>query len=279
MHNYYIINDAVEFHPAKRTLRDLKNPGVVTELTSPSGRCLLLLLSRIGMIVSQNEFRDIVWNQSGMSVSSNTYYQNISVLRKGLKRIGLGDDIIVTIPRLGLTLAAGTRVRVLKAESYLERNTQDLCHTETVTTAPPGVPSAEAKNTPAEQVEYHGKKSLAAKRELIAPLFGFGFAFALALVAALLLMLPFILNTKGNHFSDYVPVASTKGCEFFLSRYFSKDSHEKYLKNYANRFNGDCQKHPWVYVSKVPDLSRTSVIRCSRPFDEAGLCISEGFIE
>lgn len=51
-------------------------------LNSPAGRCLLLLIDRAGSIVTQQEFLDIVWQSRGMLVSSNTYYQNISILRK-----------------------------------------------------------------------------------------------------------------------------------------------------------------------------------------------------
>ena len=116
MHKYYIINGIVEFHPAASTLRDLNNPEQVVVLNSPAGRCLLLLIERAGSIVTQQECMDIVWQRRGMMVSPNTYYQNISILRKGLKKAGFETDPIVTIPRIGLTLASDTQITIKEAQ-------------------------------------------------------------------------------------------------------------------------------------------------------------------
>ena len=120
MHNHYIINGVIEFHPAASTLRNLNDPEKVVVLNSPAGRCLLLLIQRIGTIVTQQEFMEIVWEKSGMLVSPNTFYQNISILRKGLKKIGLPEDPVVTIPRIGLTLASGTQIKKLTSEKLVE---------------------------------------------------------------------------------------------------------------------------------------------------------------
>ncbi|STQ07854.1 putative transcriptional regulatory protein [Enterobacter cloacae] len=59
---------------------------------------------------------DIVWQRRGMMVSPNTYYQNISILRKGLKKAGFETDPIVTIPRIGLTLASDTQITIKEAQ-------------------------------------------------------------------------------------------------------------------------------------------------------------------
>ncbi|MDA2242426.1 hypothetical protein PDN14_29210, partial [Bacillus cereus group sp. Bc222] len=59
---------------------------------------------------------DIVWQRRGMMVSPNTYYQNISILRKGLKKVGFETDPIVTIPRIGLTLASDTQITIKETQ-------------------------------------------------------------------------------------------------------------------------------------------------------------------
>lgn len=86
MHNHYIINNWIEFHPAKSILRRLDTPENVVILNSPASRCFLLLIKKVGIIVSQQEFMDEVWVKNGVHVSPNTFYQNISILRKGLKK-------------------------------------------------------------------------------------------------------------------------------------------------------------------------------------------------
>lgn len=127
MHKHYIINNIVEFHPAASTLRDINNPDRVVVLNSPAGRCLLLLIDRAGSIVTQQEFLDIVWQSRGMLVSSNTYYQNISILRKGLKKIGFETDPIVTIPRIGLTLASDTQITVREPSPVAAQPAEGQC--------------------------------------------------------------------------------------------------------------------------------------------------------
>lgn len=120
MHIHYIINSVIEFHPATSTLRNINYPDRIVILNFPTGRCLQLLLERTGTIVGQPEFLDIVWKNHGIQVSSNTFYQNISLLRKGLKNIGLPDNLVVTIPRLGLTLTKDTHVKKLAIYQQIE---------------------------------------------------------------------------------------------------------------------------------------------------------------
>lgn len=80
-HRYYVINDCVTFQPATNMLCNTHNPALKVTLSVPAGRCLQLLINNIGNIVTQQDFMDIAWKQSGMKVTSNTYYQNISILR------------------------------------------------------------------------------------------------------------------------------------------------------------------------------------------------------
>ncbi len=286
MHNHYIINEAVEFHPATSTLRDLHNPDIVVALNSPAGRCLLLLISRVGTIVTQQEFMDIVWKQSGMRVTSNAYYQNISVLRKGLKRIGLGEDIIVTIPRIGLTLATGTRIRKLTSEALMEVSHENV-HLVNVNALKPeasgndfselaiGKPfviSYAKEGHPQENISINDKISIKA-------VFSRYSLMLAAIITAIAFMGWYASKAKPNFFSDYVSVKTIKGCQILLSPPLPARSYQKEAQSYGERFIDDCQSYPWIYVTKIPHLSRTSVIRCDKPFEHSTSCISEYFIE
>lgn len=155
MHKHYIINNIVEFHPAASTLRDINNPDRVVVLNSPAGRCLLLLIDRAGSIVTQQEFLDIVWQSRGMLVSSNTYYQNISILRKGLKKIGFETDPIVTIPRIGLTLASDTQITVREPSPVAPQPAEGQC--EEV----PAIEEVSASSAPAAPVARKSTRWLA----------------------------------------------------------------------------------------------------------------------
>ena len=58
-----------------------------------------------------------VWRKHGMEVTVNTLYQNISILRKTLKRVGVDENIIITVPKKGITLSA--RVEPLSEKSFI----------------------------------------------------------------------------------------------------------------------------------------------------------------
>ncbi|WP_261642331.1 winged helix-turn-helix domain-containing protein [Erwinia mallotivora] len=138
MNNYYIINDFLQFCTLSNRLTKLNEKNVYVTLNSPASRCLLMLIKQQGNIITQQEFMDEVWQKKGMFVGKNTYYQNISILRKTFKNIGMDEEIVITIPRIGLTLAQGVDIRSVPAEErkslltvskknkQTEKNTPDL---------------------------------------------------------------------------------------------------------------------------------------------------------
>lgn len=101
----YILNGSVWFYPESHALiynsNGKKN---FLSLNTPASRCFMLLISNRYNVVSREEFIENVWKSFGRVVASNTYYQNISILRKSLFSAGLDKDIILTMPRRGLML-------------------------------------------------------------------------------------------------------------------------------------------------------------------------------
>lgn len=107
---FYCINNNVIFDPLKHTLTSSKfYPEKDTKLNQPTSRCLLLLIERRGCVITQEDFMNEVWRKHGMEVTVNTLYQNISILRKTLKRVGIDENIIITVPKKGITLSAQVR--------------------------------------------------------------------------------------------------------------------------------------------------------------------------
>ena len=80
--NEYIINNEVIFNVNMNELQPVGENGDSVTLNVPTARCLQLLLESNGKIISREEFLDIVWKNRGIVVSQNTFYQNISLLRK-----------------------------------------------------------------------------------------------------------------------------------------------------------------------------------------------------
>ncbi|MGX5013954.1 winged helix-turn-helix domain-containing protein [Enterobacter asburiae] len=251
MHKHYIINGLVEFHPAASTLRDLNNPDRVVVLNSPAGRCLLLLIERVGSIVTQQECMDIVWQRRGMLVSPNTYYQNISILRKGLKKVGFETDPIVTIPRIGLTLASDTQITVKETQ-----------------------PQAEEEECAAPDVCEEAVAPTVSTRRFWLP----GALVLLLMLAGVSVISHNLLHD--SYFVDGYRFAMKMGeCQLYFSRDIETQRDRDKALAYATPFKDQCENYPWVYVSGYILLPRASVIRCDRPMTESNRCMSDYFIE
>ena len=291
MHNRYIINGTVEFHPATSTLRDLNNHDNVIILNSPASRCLLLLIERIGSIVTQQEFLDIVWTKCGMQVSTNTFYQNISILRKGLKKTGLDEELVVTISRVGLTLASGVYIKKLTSEQQVETSpmsSHSLSFAETqlekkFKTQPP--PSSEddvdALITHKEEVLLPERQDTERKTECRRRLPGIIVG---ALLSIILLLAGYIAVSRyaegqNQYFSHYDFLRTIEGCHIYLSDGITTDKERSTALRRASQFLDNCTNYPWVYVTRFPMLPRTSVIRCDRQMNEPNSCISDYFFE
>lgn len=266
MHKHYIINNMVEFHPATSTLRDIASPDRVVVLNSPAGRCLLLLIERAGTIVTQQEFLDIVWQRRGMLVSPNTYYQNISILRKGLKKSGFEVDPIVTIPRIGLTLASDTQIVIKDAHPRAAKLPEDDAPEPRVMALPAAMPPLSAEPVAVTRAAGHRSRWLPGM-----------------LIALLMLVGAGIVthsSARENRFiDDYRFTALVGACHVYLAQDIQTQDERSKALAYVTQFKDACTSYPWVYISWYPLLPRASVIRCDRSMKEPNRCISDYFIE
>ncbi|HDH0696919.1 TPA: winged helix-turn-helix domain-containing protein [Klebsiella aerogenes] len=96
-----LINDQVWFEPEGHVLRSVNDPEQSILLPVPAARCLMVLLSEHGEIITIRQLHERVWNENKAVVSDNTIYQNISVLRKSLVDAGVEQQIIETLTRRG----------------------------------------------------------------------------------------------------------------------------------------------------------------------------------
>lgn len=110
MKDKFIINDMVVYHPEQHRLTPLGSRGQETALNIPASRCLLLMLQRPGININQEEFFSEVWEKNGQYVTSNTFYQNISLIRKGFRNAGLRSPVIRTVPKVGLCFTGTVQV-------------------------------------------------------------------------------------------------------------------------------------------------------------------------
>ncbi|MGE0972076.1 winged helix-turn-helix domain-containing protein [Klebsiella sp. WOUb02] len=294
MHRYYVINKVVEFHPTTRQLRNIINPTNMVVLNSPASRCLLLLIERAGTIVTQQEFMYNVWEKLGLVVSANTYYQNICLLRKGMKEVGFTSDPITTIPRIGLTLALDTQIEAIEStdppalthvdeqvadEAELptfddELDKENSGYDESLHEAAESVVDVAISAPDIPDPQYLQKRDAGKLSKLF-------FLMTVLIFSILLADLKVILThfQDQRYFENYQLTANTGGCHLFLNKDIHNADERKKALTYGVQFKSDCQKFPWVYISRYAMLPRASVIRCNKPMSSPNYCISNYFIE
>lgn len=91
----------------------LLNVDTNEEINLPPAAAFILqvLLQNQGRVVERNRFIDIAWNEYGFELSGNTLNQYISLLRKNLRRVGLEDDAITTLTRVGFCFSDHIEVK------------------------------------------------------------------------------------------------------------------------------------------------------------------------
>lgn len=289
MHDYYIINKVIEFHPVTGTLRDINDSSNIVVLSSPASRCLLLLIERAGSVVNQHEFLEFVWTKSGMQVSINTFYQSISILRKRLKQVGLDEDMIVTISRIGLTLAHGTSIKKLTMEQEdgishvpydgvvcdesLPGKKVNVLHPFEPTDGVDTVITDERASVPLELPGIELKS-----------IYFYPLSVLTGILLILILLAGYIstvydAESKSQYFSHYDFLKNSEGCHIFLSDSIVTDEQRSTALRRVSQFLESCTNYPWVYVTHFPQVPRTSVIRCDKQMNEMNSCVSDYFFE
>ncbi|WP_447872184.1 winged helix-turn-helix domain-containing protein [Serratia fonticola] len=252
---YYLIGDSVEFWPEDNLLYSRINGEKITLFVAAS-RCFQLLLIQQGELVSQRELFEAGWQKNGLEVSNNTFYQNILMLRKGLKLAGYEQAVIKTVPRQGLTVPSMVPVaRIIP---------------DTSTAPAEEMPSVEENPLPIpSKVD---KKASSRSRHVWAILLSLSFGVGIALLAA------WNSTENKNFFSHFNFVGNIEQCSVYLhSGQTSLQSYRQFIAQ--NNFT--CKKQEVVYFTANPLVPRASVIRCEWPFASGtkNLCISEYYLE
>lgn len=295
MNNYYIINGEVEFNPATSSLKPLNDPDNIIELNSPAARCFLLLISKQGEIIGQQEFMAEVWEKNGIYVTPNTYYQNISILRKGLKKAGLEDDIIVTVPRMGLTLISEIPIvsKPACSTAMLARENDG-----TIAEAQPADDSAAedcatAENPNALKMQASDIKQTAPEGSLLHAFYTPPFMpswfisaatlnkltapWRLGLVLLLAGVLIYLLSGNDQHRFRYRLIYQAQGCKIYAGHYRDNKEFKREAVKWGMAFAGECKTYPYIYVDFYKILPQLSVIRCTKSFDDDNECLSSSF--
>lgn len=101
----YRINGQILFDTDSGSLGLEGFPEESLAISNPSKRLLLLLIAHHGEQVSRELIFRKVWDDYGMVSSNNNLNQCVSKLRRVLKTLGIADEVIITVPKVGFMLA------------------------------------------------------------------------------------------------------------------------------------------------------------------------------
>lgn len=249
----WIINNNIKFNPDTNKLTSLSKPELIVTLTTPASRCLILLLESAPNVVSQKQLFEFVWAEDGMLVPTNTLYQNISIIRRGLRAAGETEEqIVITVPRKGFQI--DSHVMIYKGE-------EPIISDETV-----------IKNNPKEDcVNYDHKIN-----DLIPHSTEKNNIFISFILFVLSLFFGFFLfqmvtssESSKNFFNDYKINKIEGGCHFYSKNFdIKKQGNFTKYKNIILKTGIDCKKYPWIYFPTSSSTPAISAIACQKPYEK-----------
>jgi len=109
----YLIDNRLMFRPEDGAMWTSGDEESAVILTLTMSRLLVCLLDKHGEAVTRNELLENVWDAHGLRSSSHTLNKYISELRKHFLHLGIADECITTLPRVGFMFNSDIDVRII----------------------------------------------------------------------------------------------------------------------------------------------------------------------
>lgn len=100
----YRLNDHIIFDVDTGTLSPTGFSDDPISISNPSKRLLLLLIMHHGEAVGREVIFKKVWDDYGMVSGNNNLNQCVSKLRRVIKNLGIEEEVIATVPKVGFML-------------------------------------------------------------------------------------------------------------------------------------------------------------------------------
>ena len=261
----YIINDEIKFNSSVNKLVSLATTEEVT-LTYPAGKCLCLLLDNAPQVISHQCFFEKVWNCAGTEVTTNTLYQNISIIRRSLRELSTSSEvsgIISTVPRKGFKIHEETNIELID-------NVKETTEQESSAHTTEKFPFSFSRLG----LFIHSKF----------------FWLNVSVVCVAIYYIIYLTNIYHNDmsytvkrldvFTGYQHHQTGQGCNIY---YDKKYLHTAEMLNSAiaemNKVNIDCKMQPYIYISTTNTISGFYALACSSQLntESSGNCSSLSF--
>lgn len=284
----YIIENCVIYTPSTHTLHSSENGNHVT-LAIPASLCLNMLIQKKGEIITQTELLYRVWAERGMNVTTNTLYQNISLLRKSLRSLNLSKLIIQTIPKRGFMISNEISILVQKneftmavSESSESSNVSNIRLSDDIPVSAYSPATTSEVVIADQEVMMKEKKGLVIKKfspaGVMKKIISWEAAFFFILLA--LTTISCVIKTTDLTFTlaSYHKLSIINGCTVFRDNGLQSNS---YYGKFIENNHIICTKGESIYITNHCPSSRASVITCQRPIDSGNqsLCTSTYYLK
>lgn len=249
----YLVNKKIIFEPQTYRVWSIDDPAVSATLYVPAAHCFSLLVQNAGEVLSQQYLFQEVWEKNGLYVNPNTLYQNMAMLRKTLKSVGLEEEVILTIPRQGFTFVG--RMQICQDQDQDQEN----CDVN-------------------EQIINTGSQSVVQATEFKTSLIQIraiswfcSFGIPLFVIALSLVFLTWQLWGKHTEaitiVDEYYDMGTVDRCQLHSSwqgKYVSV-LHFRHILGVTRK---SCQAGEHAYLTFIDNNHRSSLIKCSGPINE-----------
>lgn len=235
MSQIFLLGGLALFSPDRNLLMASGEKPTQLSLSNPASHCLLLLIQNHGQVVEREYFFQQVWLSNGAQVTNNNFYQNISLLRRAFKEFGLNEELIITVPKVGIRLSSDLDIEV--------RDKLPIS---------PKIPAGSF--APARPVPVRNLSRRWAW--FAAP----GAMFLILLVSFLIWRSEFEPQLQ-----RFVSLGNSGECRFYANPdVVDHNLHRQFIKQ--NRVN--CRLYPWAYLTLYPNFQRISVLTCRRQYSQ-----------
>lgn len=254
MKKVFVINNRVRFDPYSRTLTSIETPENTLQLHTPACECLLLLLIHNGETLSHTYLSEEVWIKKGSYVTTNSLYQNVAAIRRGLKAVGLEEDILKTVPKLGFQIYAS-----IEEEQFPLVNGRKV---EVVTALSESkTPDSNKEEPRPNTVELTKEKTVINTRLKL-----FFLLLTLIFISGLFFAYQQFRNDD-QFFSAYHPVGVISQCDLYSS-YPDKEKSKATFLNIINAGHVNCPQGGKAYLTFNLNNRLSSLLLCEKRIED-----------
>lgn len=280
------LNKHLVFEPDKKTI---SHKGHKTVISASASMFMELLIENVGVLVTHQQFYNLVWRRFGTEPASTSIYQNISILRRALIKVGYDQETIRTMPRKGFLLSSKTNIVkeefiqpiCVAARSESVEKATDIKNDATIaqrTSDEEPITSDEEPITLEEDLDK-GKKykfsfqdfSLKISTKIKKPPYGF---ISTLVFVIFFLLIPLFYHLTYQHGSpeEYDETfnynTEYKDCIFYTNIDTNITSTE--VIKVAQKINMDCKGSHYVYLTNFKGTDGLSYFKCQYPLNFDG---------